>query len=765
MKKALAVLGLGSLVACSGVLSTTGVGSACTTTSDCNAGLVCEANVCAAGNLASSNGGGNGGGDSGGATTTSSGGSSGGSTGSTGSVPATGANFAIINGAPHFSASRAGSGVDVCVRATSDAAFTAALLGGAGVTYGNGSNFVSVTKVASTVRVIPAGGDCATDALFATDVTFDFSADGYYTGVVTGDTNGVAGLSIVQSDAPDAQTVNFSFVHALVGEGNISSLLNPLPYTTLNTNPIAFGESISGNVPPQTGQALKVVGNNGTQYFKNYTAITAGTLATIAIIGDVGQSGNLGPALVICLDGQGTDGMTATCTKIEKNAAALGYVRAANLVDTSDDAGKGAGMTICALPGVVNDASAAGATATWTLVGAEVGNFVPVDVGDTTVYFAASDCGTPFNLNTTVTLTAVADQYYSAAVGGSSTFGYAAHPTATMTQPTSVSGQAIVTTSSLALETAGTPYGGTDFAFLTRFGLDLGTLAFEDSQTTDIPASVLSSLTGATLVAEETGIPHTTSNMAFALPAGTASTVSVWFGGTGATTYALVCADDGSSVGNLSVCAAPAANTSSLKFGGDAFVRFANLTSNAQVLCLSPDATTWTVGATVAANSVGSFIGFADGTEHFGAVDASVSGPCATDPGKPTTLTNSALQAGGTYETVVSNGTTLDRTNPITPQFDLSQVGLELINEATDHPAITYGTGGSFALASADAGDSIDFKLVDFSTTLTVGTTTFTVPAVDGGAYTAITSGTTGAYALIWCDDYAGTCASVTGTN
>jgi hypothetical protein len=74
--------------------------------------------------------------------------------------------------------------------------------------------------------------------------------------------------------------------------------------------------------------------------------------------------------------------MTATCTRTNKNANPLAYVRAANLVDTSDAVGKDTGMVICALPSA---ASATGATATWTLLGAEVGNFVPVDAGDTKV--------------------------------------------------------------------------------------------------------------------------------------------------------------------------------------------------------------------------------------------------------------------------------------------------------------------------------------------------------------------------------------------
>ncbi len=763
--KFLATISLALLASACSAVTTVGAGSSCTSNSDCTGALVCVADVCKSGPPLNSSSSGGGGG-----VTTGSTGSSGGSSGSTGSstTPASGPEFSLINAAPYYGVSRADAGIDVCVKAKSDAGFgTTGLIGGAGITYGTSSKFYTMSKVPSTLRVIAAGGDC-TIGLFSPDVDFDFSQGaGFYTGVVAGDASGghsISSMGIISGQNPASGKVNLGFANALVNEGTITDLLDPLPFTELATASISFGSTADSDVDGLNGQVLRISGNQ-TLYFKDYFTggVPANTSLSIVGIGDVALTSAIPASLLVCVDGTGSDGLGATCTTVAVYPNPLAYIRAANLLDAADVAGKGAGVKVCVTAGLPSVTSP---TAFTGLLAAQVSNFVAVDAGTSTaITFTTSDCSSAIGQQLLLAAGTApgVDSYITAAVGGNAS---AYQTMSFVTQPTGLVNEVSLSAVNLALTTGGAHFDAAHFAFPYLFNFAFAMLNFGEYTVSpiEVTAAQFAQFSDATLAITADAARTHEIDFAFTPPPAPATSFTVLAGGTAANSYALLCSNDGSSDGGgLSACtklataAAPAHAV---------FARLANLSAADAALCVSSDAGGSYVAASdgvLHTNTVGGFVAVNKTTNKVGyAVTAA---GCASGALLQSVSLNAAL-ADGDYFTVVAATTEADVSAPALPPApataadDFEMIG---VNGLLSNGLNAQQFGGAGLTAVNDqvvlASDSTTTGGTELKVQITpngLSATSFVPPAVrDNGAYTAIVDLTNNPPTLLWCDNYA----------
>lgn len=664
-------------------------GGKCGSNADCNIGLVCSNNTCGAPVLGgSTDGGSDAGATDGGATDSgASSGSSSGASADSGSSSGSSSGLGADSGASSGSSSGASSGtgstttnvrfvnaaqpslardipfaLDLCVKDATDTTAYAgpALIGTpAGVAFKTATDFIAVDKASVNFRVVAAGNDCTNaHALFTTATPVDLSAGGTFTIVAYGQGQ-VTNLIIAPTAAPAAGQAHLNVVHAMNNENAVGVAL-PLPYVSLASD-IDYGtvQSVDGVLP--FASLLAITGAQDLTFAG--IALAANAQTTLIALGDAPSAGSDGPAVLVCNDTVATAGCTL------KVPTPTAYVRVANL-----DASSTAAVKVCIAPHAATSFASTDTPLFASVAQYAVTAFVPYALAgsngfDVATVAVGSDCSAANTTSLALTT--------SASIGPNKYLTFVATPKAAQAAnltvvPTIPSDKGFMDVTVFnAAVIADAAYSNVHhnaensfFASLpTLFNKPLGSgnVFFASSVKARVPVAFHASLQNQLVRFDSQDDPTNsdriegTASIPYTAAAPTAAATVFVAGDYSGNGSIIVCNDNGTSSGGLSVCVTTPASTTATAY--PAYTRIANLSAAAPsaVLCRPLIAATFTqFGPTTAYETVSAFTAQASGTSVPVGVNGGV-GTCATESGATTAV---ALVAAHYYTLYVTGDAT-----------------------------------------------------------------------------------------------------------
>ena len=587
MKNALFYLCLMGLFtsACGVTGARVSAGGKCTTNADCDVTLQCLSNLCI-GSAASDGGTSSGSGGNAGATAGSSAGgsSAGASSGSSsGGTAGGGSKLRFVNASPATSPARTASGLDLCVKATTDASFGAhGIVGGTGVAYGTASDLITSLSASVKLRVQAAGGNCGESAkLYDLPSAVDLSDSGTFTIVASGDEFTTVNSITKSESVKPTSTANgrLNLVHALSNEASVTATV---PSATLAST-LTAGNAHGAEVSPFSNQTLTLTGSEtaiGHVFLFDGISLPAGAQHTIIALGDADEGGTAkAPKLLVCDDTQATSGCAAVSSEPQA------YLRFADMSDATDATAQA--VTLCMSAHGANTFTAI-ATASFNVGLPAVTGFktyklnaasydlavVPASVTGGTTLVPGACAGTALVSVNAQTLTAGAYTTAAFTLGNTLTFVH------TRPAPTVANTVALTFFNGLA-SAPHTAFGPVNATLPELFNKPLASnVAASAFGTGDLPTAYLSELSARALRVSSTTVAGNgaVARISTDITVPVASTsVSIWSGGEQASdAQVFVCADDGSAdgSGNSNCAAFATSHFSGVPFG---FIRVANL--------------------------------------------------------------------------------------------------------------------------------------------------------------------------------------------